>query len=665
MPIIINTTVGFDGVSNIVVSGGNTNSIFLVQGATLSLTNFTLENGLGTNGGAIFVATDGTLTVANCIFLGNTARGVDGESVDTNAFGGGTPNTGKNGARGGSAMAGFGGAIFNEGALTVLNCNFFTNSAAGGNGSDGGDGQDAGIRGGNGGPGGNGANGRGGGIYNLGTLTCVNSTFQGNQAEGGNGGAGGAGGGGFISGTTAKGGAAGDAAGGGLYTTNADVLNLILNCTFANNTIQGGNGTDGGTSSGRNGLVGFPGGKAFGGGVDNDGSLGVTNSTFFENSAIGGTGGTGGTGARGGTGGNGGSAIGGGLCNAGSVWVVNCTFSKGAAIGGTNGAAGSGTAAGQNGKRGSSSGGNIANVSKKKNSFTLMNSIVATSLSGGGGSGKITDGTFNISADKSIAFTKKSTSKMKLDPLIGDLADNGGPTETIALATNSPAVDRIPTNEPAPATDQRGFVTRPQIVHTNWSDIGAYELDPNLVSIFTQPHDTNAFLGSNVTFSVEATGTPPLFYQWFFNGMIAAGLTDSSLVITNVQTNNAGSYQVVVSNLFNAATSQVAHLTVSSITNSAPTITTPPQSQTVLAGGTATFTVTATGTLPLYYQWQFQVSSSVFTNISVATSPTLTITNVQSQMNFQVAITNNFGAVTSSPVTLFVTNSSSGPPPFP
>src|ERR1700761_9626427 len=60
-PIIINTTVGFDGVSHVVVSGGNTNSIFLVQGASLGLTNFTLENGLGTNGGAISVAQNGNL----------------------------------------------------------------------------------------------------------------------------------------------------------------------------------------------------------------------------------------------------------------------------------------------------------------------------------------------------------------------------------------------------------------------------------------------------------------------------------------------------------------------------------------------------------------------------------------------------------------------------
>ncbi|HWD92329.1 MAG TPA: choice-of-anchor Q domain-containing protein [Verrucomicrobiae bacterium] len=663
-PIIINTTVGFDGVSNVVVSGGSTNSIFLVQGGNLGLTNFTLENGLGTNGGAIFVSPDGSLTVTNCIFLGNTARGADGESTDTNAFGNGTPNTGKGGSRGGAGEPGFGGAILSEGALVILNCGFFTNSAAGGSGSDGGDGQDAGIHGGNGGPGGNGAAAGGGAIYNLGPLVCVNSSFEGNTAEGGSGGAGGAGGAGFIAGTAAHGGVAGGAAGGGLYNANTNVV--ILNCTFANNISEGGNGTDGGTSSGRNGLVGYPGGSALGAGIDNDGSLGATNCTFFENNVVGGTGGTGGTGARGGTGGNGGRAIGGGLYNAGSVSLVNCTFSKGSAVGGTNGVAGSGVAAGRDGSRGTSSGGNIANVAKKKNgSLFLMNSIVAASASGSSSSGAIVDGGFNISADKSIAFKKKGTSRAKLNPLIGDLADNGGPTETIALATNSPAVDQIDPSS-APDLDQRG-VARPQFVFTNLSDIGAYELDKNSARILAQPQDTNAIIGSNVTISVTAAGAEPLFYQWFFNGVIAAGLTNSSVVITNVQTNNAGNFRVVVSNSFNSVTSRTAVLTVSSITNSAPIITQEPQPQTVLAGDTATLSVIATGSAPLFYQWVFQVSSTTATNISGGTNSLLSITNVQAQMNFAVIITNSFGATNSPFVTVFVTNSPTGPggPPFP
>jgi hypothetical protein len=260
---------------------------------------------------------------------------------------------------------------------------------------------------------------------------------------------------------------------------------------------------------------------------------------------------------------------------------------------------------------------------------------------------------------------KKSNSKVKLNPLIGDLADNGGPTETIALQTNSPAVDQL---DPAtaPDFDQRG-TRRPQFVFANLSDIGAYELDKNSAQILTQPQSTNAIVGSNVTFSVTAVGAEPLFFQWLFNGAILPGLTTSSLVITNVQTNNAGNYQVVVSNSFNSVTSHVAVLTVSSITNSAPMITQEPVSQTVVVGGSATFSVTATGTAPLFYQWMVQVSSSVTNNIPGATNSVLIITNAQTQANYGVNITNNFGATNSAFVTLFVTNSTTGggPPPLP
>jgi hypothetical protein len=347
----------------------------------------------------------------------------------------------------------------------------------------------------------------------------------------------------------------------------------------------------------------------------------------------------------------------------GKVSVVNCTFSEGNAAGGTNGVAGSGVAGGRDGKQGSSLGGNIANVAKKKKgSFFLMNSIIATNLSGGGSYGTIIDGGFNISADKSIKFNKKSTSKMKLDPLVGDLADNGGPTETIALATNSPAVDKL---DPAtaPATDQRG-VSRPQIVFADLSDIGAYELDQNTAKILAQPQSMTAIAGSNVTFSVTAGGTGPLFYQWLFNQVPLTNFTDSSLLITNVQPTNAGNYQVVISNAFNSVTSHVATLTVTFITNSAPVITQPPVSQSVAVGTTVTFSVTATGSAPLMYQWVYQDPSFVFTNIFGATNATFSITNVQTtdQGNYGVAITNNFGATNGGIAVLIVTNSDGGIP---
>jgi hypothetical protein len=223
-PIVINTSVSFDGVSNVVVNGGGTNPLFIVQGASLTLANFTLENGLGTNGGGIYVASDGALTVTNCIFSNNIARGADGISTTTST------NVSTNGVvvsgPATSAQPGFGGAIFNLGSVAVLNCQFLTNAAIGGNGGD------AGIGGGNGGLGGNGGGALGGGIYNAGILAIVNSGFTGNSAAGGQGGAG------TTGGVVGRGGVGGYAGGAGMYSSNSTASVTILNCTFANNSAR-------------------------------------------------------------------------------------------------------------------------------------------------------------------------------------------------------------------------------------------------------------------------------------------------------------------------------------------------------------------------------------------------------------------------------------------
>ncbi len=669
-PIVITSTNGdqnFDGVSNLVVSGASVSSIFVVQDAGLTLANMTLQNGSGTNGGAIYISPEGTLTATNCIFANNTVIGTNGASSDTSTNdSSGNSVVGKNGGKGTAAQAAFGGAIFNLGNASFLACQFSTNSAVGGDGGSGGDGDDAGSRGGNGGAGGNGGEARGGAIYSSGPLLLVDSTFSGNLTRGGTGGTGGAGGGAIISGAAGNGGFGGNAVGAGVYTLGAGATVQVVNCTFFGNTAQGGDSADGGANKSGIGQVGRSGGAAFGGGIDNGGTVNMTNSTFFENNALGGLAGNGGSGGRAGDGGNGGAAIGGGLYNTGTVFIVNCTFSKSAATGGTNGTPGSGISAGRNGKKGSSQGGNIANVAKKKTgSFTLINSIIGTGLSGGAASGTFVDGGFNIVADKTIKFKKKATSRSNLNPMIGDLADNGGPTETIALLSTSPAVDQLDPAS-APPTDQRG-VSRPQIVFADLSDIGAFELNTNTAVILLQPQSTNVIVGSNALFSVTAGGAGPLFFQWFFNGTILTNEISSSLLITNVQPTNAGNFQVVVSNSFNSATSHVAVLTVTQITNTAPIITNQPASVTVAAGSTATFTVGVIGTPPLFYQWVFQVSSTVFTNIPNATNVTFSITNAQSTNagNYGVEITNAFGFVDSSVATLFVTNADTNTPPPP
>ncbi len=84
----------------------------------------------------------------------------------------------------------------------------------------------------------------------------------------------------------------------------------------------------------------------------------------------------------------------------------------------------------------------------------------------------------------------------------------------------------------------------------------------NVPSILAQPQSQTARAGSSVTFTVAASGTPPLSYQWRLGETNLAGATGSALVLPNVQPPNAGRYSVRVSNLFGSVLSSNATLTV-------------------------------------------------------------------------------------------------------
>ena len=120
-------------------------------------------------------------------------------------------------------------------------------------------------------------------------------------------------------------------------------------------------------------------------------------------------------------------------------------------------------------------------------------------------------------------------------------------------------------------------------------------------SLVTQPENQIGIAGQGVSFSAAATGSPAPGYQWLFNGANIIGATNATLVLTGIQTNQAGDYQVVVTNSSGSATSVVATLTV----NVPPSISEQPQSQSKTTGQSVTFRVVAAGTGPLTYQWKF------------------------------------------------------------
>lgn len=122
-------------------------------------------------------------------------------------------------------------------------------------------------------------------------------------------------------------------------------------------------------------------------------------------------------------------------------------------------------------------------------------------------------------------------------------------------------------------------------------------------TITLQPGSQTVTAGQSVSFSVAATGTPPLHYQWTFNGANIAGANGTTLNVGSVTSADAGDYAVAVSNAVGTAQSDTATLTVLPPL-APPTITTQPASQTVFVGESVTLSVEAIGTAPLSYQWR-------------------------------------------------------------
>ncbi|MBS1807706.1 MAG: hypothetical protein JST84_05905 [Acidobacteria bacterium] len=166
--------------------------------------------------------------------------------------------------------------------------------------------------------------------------------------------------------------------------------------------------------------------------------------------------------------------------------------------------------------------------------------------------------------------------------------------------------------------------------------------------INAHPTNQTVCVNGSVTFSVTATGTN-LTYQWRKNGSPIPGANSNSYTINSAIAGDAGNYDVVITGACGNITSNAATLTV----NSSVAITAQPVNQTVCANNTATFSVIATGT-NLTYQWRKNGAP-----INGATSNSFTIASVTlaDAANYEVVITSACGNVTSNPVSLTVTPS--------
>jgi hypothetical protein len=650
-----NTTIDAQG-HQVTISGNNQVRIFDIQSQTpiaINLIGLTLRGGKSTKGAALNISENATVLLTNCNLSGNHAVGKAG-FVGT----GGITNTsgdGWGGGNGGAGSTGQGGAIFSLGNLSMFNCSLITNSASGGAGGAGGRGGDgaAWYRGGDGGAGAAGAAGVGGAIYcGAGTVSLKNCTVAGNTATGGDGGKGGAGGGGSSPSRSGTGGAGGSGNGAGVYSR----ANLTaVNCAFYDNVGRGGSSAAGGSAAGA-GPRGADGAASIGGGICSVGPAAVTNCTFEANSVKGGNGGAGGSGfgsySRGGDGGNGGQASGGGFYGGATVYMMNCTVADCTATGGTNGLSGSGMYAGTAGTWGASLGGGLARGIGR---FILYNSVLWSNSSGGNVYGSVIDGGYNISSDAS--WTVGSTSRINTNPKLQPLAFNGGPTPTMALATNSPALNRITDPTRLPATDQRG-VPRPI---GKGGDSGAYEL-ALAPCIIAQPVSVVLTNGSSALFTAQAVGASALGYYWQFSGTNVfygggtyrtmdtnfLGTNAVSLQVLKASITNVGAYFVVVSNQYGFATSSPALLRIK------PYIVANPANTEVDPKQFASFSVTAAADETLQYQWLLNgtnpipgATGSSFTSSSGARA-------IDDGLTYAVAVSTSLGSVTSTIATLRV-----------
>ena len=175
-------------------------------------------------------------------------------------------------------------------------------------------------------------------------------------------------------------------------------------------------------------------------------------------------------------------------------------------------------------------------------------------------------------------------------------------------------------------------------------------------AITTHPAAQTVVTGTTASFSVSASGTAPLSYQWKKDGKDIAGATSNPYTIAAATMADGGAYSVVITNSAGSVTSNEAKLGLSATAVKAA-IESQPANLSVVVGETAKFSVTATGT-SLSYQWKKNG-----TDISGATSNPYTIAaaTMADGGAYSVVVTNSLGTVTSNDATLTVTATAVAP----
>lgn len=222
-----------------------------------------------------------------------------------------------------------------------------------------------------------------------------------------------------------------------------------------------------------------------GGAINNVGTLNITGSTFANNLASN-------------------NGYGGAIYNTGTVIVSNSTFYGNTASNGWGGAIvnDSGATLTMVNSTFSHNSANVGGAIANFGTLHLMNSILANSANGGNdcGSGSSLATDINNLIETNDAGNPCGVPVSSADPNLGTLANNGGPTQTMALLYPSPAIN-AGDSATCETTDQRG-VSRPQ---GSGCDIGAFE-GLSAVTTLSSSLDPSTY-GDSVTFTATLSGS--------------------------------------------------------------------------------------------------------------------------------------------------------------
>lgn len=319
---------------------------------------------------------------------------------------------------------------------------------------------------------------------------------------------------------------------------------------------------------------------------------------------------------------------------------------------------------------------NATNATQTFSNLTLSSSgdyaVVATD---GYGSATSTNGTLLVALRAGLLEQPQSLTVLAGQDAVFACAANGTPPlafrwrrngSTITNGTPGFLVQTVGSNSTLTVTAASYLLDgdRYSVIVTNLA--GSAPTSTNAVLRVLYPplflsEPTNLFVNAGATGAFRAVfqANPSGSYAWWFNqtNLLDSGTNSisqtrftNSLTLSNVQADVEGLYTLVLSNEHGVAVSTGAVLAL----RRPPTIVTQPQSRTVPAGATATFSVGLAGTPPFSYAWKFNG-----TNLpgAIGTNATLSLTNVQPAQagDYFVVVTNTLGAATSAVATLTVT----------